>query len=419
MLASEAGLGGFVSSLAASLAGAYVNSEVMPQMHDAEHRPTGLGSTGTVEMEHNGHGFRSTQIDFDQDEFNRFLEKIHSEIFGDALDKNEVVASLTERIRNGDRKALEAYRQIKQAENSVRAKIIDKLTEQGATPEEIEQVLLNSRINGIVEASNEIRKRSAIQVIVTGKDQATQDAEHNNSLLMSSLNMFIDAALALDDFATENPRIAELSLTALDIAMSDPSKFMLGYCSRELGLQEKIDDCKDKVCGWISEKVSEVSGISQDTSELLISGGRFAMSFGLAFAGIQDKETAVLGEAKNVKKVWKTKIHGKAQVTGTSGHDIASMKIAIRESKKPNVSQVHMDTSLQKVTGGQVNSRMRPDVTVVSKDGRIATHEVMSKSQSVSQLKDKIEKMQKKLPKEQRVNKGVSKVFDVKGKEVK
>ena len=28
--ASEAGLGGFVSTLAASLAGAYVNSEVMP-----------------------------------------------------------------------------------------------------------------------------------------------------------------------------------------------------------------------------------------------------------------------------------------------------------------------------------------------------------------------------------------------------
>ncbi|MDR2267986.1 MAG: hemagglutinin repeat-containing protein, partial [Holosporaceae bacterium] len=57
MLASEAGLGGFVSSLAASLAGAYVNSEVMPQRNfsdDPNWRPSALGSTGSVEFEHNG-----------------------------------------------------------------------------------------------------------------------------------------------------------------------------------------------------------------------------------------------------------------------------------------------------------------------------------------------------------------------------
>ncbi|MBQ7673607.1 MAG: hypothetical protein IJT36_03660, partial [Alphaproteobacteria bacterium] len=87
MLASEAGLGGFVSSLAASFAGAYVNSEIMPQMHDAEHRPTGLGSTGTVEMEHNGYGFRSTQIDFDQDEFNHVIDQVKAKVFDEALDK--------------------------------------------------------------------------------------------------------------------------------------------------------------------------------------------------------------------------------------------------------------------------------------------------------------------------------------------
>ncbi|MBR1734447.1 MAG: hypothetical protein IJ730_03210, partial [Alphaproteobacteria bacterium] len=87
MLASEAGLGGFVSSLAASLAGAYVNSEVMPQMRDAEHRPTGLGSTGTVEMEHNGCNFRSMQIDFDQTEFNHVIDQVKAKVFDEALDK--------------------------------------------------------------------------------------------------------------------------------------------------------------------------------------------------------------------------------------------------------------------------------------------------------------------------------------------
>ena len=87
MLASEAGLGGFVSSLAASLAGAYVNSEIMPQMRDANHRPTGLGSTGTVEMEHDGHSFRSTQIDFDRTEFNQVIDQVKAKVFSEALDK--------------------------------------------------------------------------------------------------------------------------------------------------------------------------------------------------------------------------------------------------------------------------------------------------------------------------------------------
>ena len=87
MLASEAGLGGFVSSLAASLAGTYVNSEVMPQMRDADHRPTGLGSTGTLEIEHDGHGFRSTQIDFDRTEFNNVIDSVKAKVFGEALDK--------------------------------------------------------------------------------------------------------------------------------------------------------------------------------------------------------------------------------------------------------------------------------------------------------------------------------------------
>ena len=87
MLASEAGLGGFVSSLAASLAGAYVNSEIMPQMRDANHRPSGLGSTGTVEMEHDGHSFRSTQIDFDRTEFNQVIDQVKAKVFSEALDK--------------------------------------------------------------------------------------------------------------------------------------------------------------------------------------------------------------------------------------------------------------------------------------------------------------------------------------------
>jgi hypothetical protein len=105
-------------------------------------------------------------------------------------------------------------------------------------------------------------------------------------------------------------------------------------------------------------------------------------------------------------------------VTGTPGHEFGSMRRAVEESKNPNVEVIYMDKSLKHVTNGEVNSRMRPDVTVVTKDGRIATHEVMSKSQDVKQLKNKIEKMQDMLSPEKRAPKGVSGVFDVNGKEL-
>ncbi len=87
MLASEAGLGGFVSTIAASLAGAYVNSEVMPQIRDDNHRPTGLGSNSTVSYEHNGQGFNAINLDFDKSELDAVINKIKENIFTEALDR--------------------------------------------------------------------------------------------------------------------------------------------------------------------------------------------------------------------------------------------------------------------------------------------------------------------------------------------
>lgn len=114
----------------------------------------------------------------------------------------------------------------------------------------------------------------------------------------------------------------------------------------------------------------------------------------------------------------KAKIHGRAQVTGTSGHEFGSMRIAVKESKKSDVEVIYMDKSLKHVTNGEVNSRMRPDVTVVTKDGRIITHEIKSKSQNVPQLQKKIDKMQDMLPECKKDLDKLSSVFDVKGKKL-
>jgi hypothetical protein len=103
-------------------------------------------------------------------------------------------------------------------------------------------------------------------------------------------------------------------------------------------------------------------------------------------------------DRKNIGKEWKSKIHGKAQKTGTEGHDWQSMREAVKSAKDPDVVRVHMDQTLSKVTEGKVTSRMRPDFAEVRKDGRITTNEVTSKSQKVEQMEKKIEKMQNLLP---------------------
>jgi hypothetical protein len=111
------------------------------------------------------------------------------------------------------------------------------------------------------------------------------------------------------------------------------------------------------------------------------------------------------GISATIEESWqirKAKIHGKAQKTGTEGHDWQSMREAVSATKDPDVIRVHMDQTLSKVTEGKVTSRMRPDVSVVRKDGRISTNEVLSKSQRPKQLQTKIEKMQDLLPPEMR-----------------
>jgi hypothetical protein len=133
---------------------------------------------------------------------------------------------------------------------------------------------------------------------------------------------------------------------------------------------------------------------------------------------IAEKNFSKSSVAKKVKswQVRKAKIRGKAQVTGTPGHDWQSMREAIKATKDPNVARVHMDQSLSRVTGGKVPSRMRPDVTVVRKDGRINMIEVQSESQRRPQLEGKIQEMQDLLPPEMRgrdIEKG-GKVFEIK-----
>jgi hypothetical protein len=116
-------------------------------------------------------------------------------------------------------------------------------------------------------------------------------------------------------------------------------------------------------------------------------------------------------DRRNRGEEWKNKIYGKPQKTGTPGHDWQSARDGIEKAKDSNVAEVHFDRPLDKITSGKVDSKMRPDVTSVRKDGKIVTDEIPSKSQSVEQMQKKIEKMQNLLPEELQ---GGGKVYSIK-----
>lgn len=95
MLASKAGLGGFISTIAASMAESYVANS----MDKTAEKPTKISETSRISFEHNGTGFSTVNTGFNQDELNDVINKIKSNIFSEALDNDisvtEVVESIT------------------------------------------------------------------------------------------------------------------------------------------------------------------------------------------------------------------------------------------------------------------------------------------------------------------------------------
>jgi hypothetical protein len=73
----------------------------------------------------------------------------------------------------------------------------------------------------------------------------------------------------------------------------------VNYCGQELGIKDKVDACKDKIHGWLSDRVSAITNLSPETSGLLVSGGVFGAGFAFYTLKLQDK-SQVLHDAKKV-----------------------------------------------------------------------------------------------------------------------
>lgn len=84
-------------------------------------------------------------------------------------------------------------------------------------------------------------------------------------------------------------------------------------------------------------------------------------------------------------------IHNKGQTSSkTPTHASTSERIAQEASQDPDVERVHLNQSLQTVTGDPNAPNVRPDVTVVKKDGSIDQIEVRSQGQTYKELQAKL-----------------------------
>jgi RHS repeat-associated protein len=93
-------------------------------------------------------------------------------------------------------------------------------------------------------------------------------------------------------------------------------------------------------------------------------------------------------------------IFGKAQVAGP-GHAMASARAAISFLRGPagkSAQSVYFNKTLAIITGGLAKSRMRPDVAITLKNGKIFMIEIRSGRQTERGLQEKLRRMQDLLP---------------------
>jgi hypothetical protein len=70
-------------------------------------------------------------------------------------------------------------------------------------------------------------------------------------------------------------------------------------------------------------------------------------------------------------------------------HEKASELLARHLAKTPGVKAIYFNKSLSTITGGKINSGLRPDVTVVMEDGTVDIYEVLSPDQTANEMSEK------------------------------
>ncbi len=86
-------------------------------------------------------------------------------------------------------------------------------------------------------------------------------------------------------------------------------------------------------------------------------------------------------------------IHGNPQNTGNPTHSGEINRVIEEAQQDSSVTDIYLNRSLSTVTDHEVTDRRRPDVTIAREDGSLELVEVVSPSQTRSQMQDKLNEM--------------------------
>jgi hypothetical protein len=106
---------------------------------------------------------------------------------------------------------------------------------------------------------------------------------------------------------------------------------------------------------------------------------------------------AVKKEQKLVKYSEGGIIFGKSQVTGTEGHKESIDVLKEHFGKDLDANMIAGDLSVGRTLGVKLDVNIRPDLTVIKKDGSVIMIEVQSGSQTRKELEDKLGGARKQL----------------------
>ena len=131
--------------------------------------------------------------------------------------------------------------------------------------------------------------------------------------------------------------------------------------------------------GDISEDEYRAAQVAEGTGALIGASFFIPGPEDLIFAGVAGKAaTQVFGHAQ------KTLFKG-----APSGHAFRSAREAFSMVQSGKFASVHMNRTLNSITKGDINSKLKPDVAGVRPDGKIDITETLSPGQSAAKLEAK------------------------------
>jgi hypothetical protein len=203
----------------------------------------------------------------------------------------------------------DAQNELFQIQPDIKEKIVadirQKLEAEGATSQEIEQILKKDQMVALLDSSKIATAQQQLIGIrvksIGGKKVGdTYHDKEEDKLLAKTSKMFIDAACYIDDIATENPRMAKFTLTAISLAIGGPVRYAGHYVAEKTGVTDAITAAEDSVKEWSTEQFIEKFKMNQDMAELLASGIVFGAQVTAAVIGAKSA-TKMFSDAKKLK----------------------------------------------------------------------------------------------------------------------